>query len=138
MHRLSGFSVIRTSLAVAFTVAAARAAGAAEAPVPTFARDVAPIFYRSCVNCHRPGQVAPMSLVSYETARPWARSIKERVTRREMPPWHVDETVGIKEYKDDPSLSDAEIQTIAKWVDAGAPMGNAADMPKVPTFASDD
>jgi len=137
MHRILSLSVVRTSLAVAFTVTAASAAGAADA-APTFAKDVAPIFYRSCVNCHRPGQIAPMSLLTFETARPWARSIKERVTRREMPPWHIDETVGIKEYKDDPSLSDAEIQTIARWVDGGAPLGSSADLPKMPTFASDD
>ena len=106
--------------------------------MPTFSKDVAPIVYRSCVNCHRPGQIAPMSLLTYEEARPWARSIKERVVRREMPPWHIDKTVGIKEYKDDPSLSDQEIQTIVRWVDGGAPRGNAADMPKMPTFPSDD
>src|SRR5262245_50331295 len=97
MHRFLRFS----SLAAMFTIATA---AAANAQTPTFAKDVAPIFYRSCVNCHRPGQIAPMSLLTYDTARPWARSIKERVTRREMPPWHVDETVGIKDYKDDPSL----------------------------------
>jgi hypothetical protein len=111
---------------------------AAAGPVPTFSKDVAPIVYRSCVNCHRPGQIAPMSLLTYEEARPWARSIKERVSRREMPPWHIDKSVGIKEYKDDPSLSDREVQTIARWVDGGAPRGNAADMPKMPTFPSDD
>ena len=111
---------------------------AADTPTPTFAKDVAPIFNRSCVNCHRPGQIAPMSLLSYETARPWVRAIKDRVVRREMPPWHVDETVGISEYKDDPSLSDAEIQTIVRWADGGAPLGNPADLPKAPTFAADD
>ena len=106
--------------------------------VPTFTKDVAPIFYKSCVRCHRPGQIAPMSLLTYETARPWARSIKERVVRRDMPPWHVDQTVGIKEYKDDPSLSDQQIQTIAQWVDGGAPRGNRADAPPMPTFLLND
>ena len=137
MHRLLSLSVVRASLTATFPLAAASVAGAADA-VPTFAKDVAPIFYRSCVSCHRPGQIAPMSLLTYDTARPWARSIKERVTKREMPPWHIDQTVGIKEYKDDPSLSDAEVQTVARWVDGGAPMGNASDLPKMPTFASDD
>jgi hypothetical protein len=119
--------------------AAASAQGSAQrSAAPTFAKDVAPILYRSCVNCHRPGQIAPMSLLTYESARPWVRSIKDRVSRREMPPWHVDKTVGIREYKDDPSLSDREIDTIVRWVDGGAPMGNVADMPKMPTFASDD
>ena len=79
-----------------------------------------------------------MSLLTYEDARPWARSIKTRVTKREMPPWNLDPTVGIKEILDDPSLSDAEIQTIAKWVDVGAPKGEMADMPKAPTFPSLD
>src|SRR6185436_14451093 len=104
----------------------------------TFTKDVAPIMMRSCVSCHRPGQVAPMSLLTYEDARPWARAIKTRVSRREMPPWNLDPTVGIKEILDDPSLSDAEIATITRWVDGGAPKGNAADMPKAPTFASID
>ena len=105
---------------------------------PTFTRDVAPILYASCVRCHRPGQVAPMSLLTYQEARPWVRSIKDRVARREMPPWHLDRTVGIKAYKDDPSLSDAQIDTIVRWVDGGAPMGNPGDMPKVPPFPSSD
>jgi hypothetical protein len=111
---------------------------AADDPVPTFSKDVAPILYKSCINCHRPGQIAPMSLLTYDSARPWARSIKDRTSRREMPPWHVDETVGITEYKDDPSLTDAQIRTIARWADGGAPQGNPAEMPKAPTFQSDD
>src|SRR5262249_60835616 len=93
------------------------------APTPaaaavSFSKDVAPIFQRSCQNCHRPGSIAPMSLINYEDARPWARSIKSRVEARQMPPWHVDRTVGIRQFKDDPSLSDREIATIAAWVDA--------------------
>src|SRR4249919_4107671 len=67
----------------------------------TFTRDVAPIFQKSCQNCHRPGSIAPMSLLTYEDARPWARSIKQRVEARQMPPWHVDRTVGIRQFKDD-------------------------------------
>lgn len=102
----------------------------------TFTKDVAPILQRSCVVCHRPGEVAPMPLRTFEEARPWARSIKLRVQRREMPPWFVDRTIGIKEYENDPSLTDDEIATIAKWVDAGAPQGNPADMPPQARFAS--
>ena len=79
-----------------------------------------------------------MSLLTYERRGRGPRSIKDRVVRREMPPWHIDQTVGIKEYKDDPSLSDAQIQTIARWVDGGAPRATPADMPKMPTFPSDD
>jgi hypothetical protein len=135
MHRSHFFSA---ALAVVVGLAAVPPALAADPPAPTFAKDVAPILYKSCVNCHRPGQVAPMSLLTFETARPWARSIKERVVRREMPPWHIDQTVGITQYRDDPSLTDAQIQTIVRWADGGALMGNPADMPKMPTFASDD
>jgi hypothetical protein len=133
---------LRASLVGALLLAACMSARstAAQEPnrVPTFTRDVAPILYASCVRCHRPGEVAPMSLLTYEEARPWARPIRDRVVRREMPPWHLDRTVGIREYKDDPSLSDQQIQTIARWVDGGAPMGNPADMPKLPTFPSGD
>jgi hypothetical protein len=124
-------------LATPAALGAQRASSPSAAP-PTFTKDVAPILYKSCVSCHRPGQIAPMSLLTYESARPYARSIKDRVTKREMPPWHLDKTVGIREYKDDPSLSDGQIQTISRWVDGGAPQGNAADLPAAPTFPSDD
>src|SRR5256886_1722516 len=100
----------------------------------TFAKDVAPILYRSCVRCHRPGEIAPMSLLTYNDARPWAQSIKQRVSKREMPPWFLDKTIGIQKYKNDPSLRDDEITTIVKWVDGGAVQGNPADMPAVPAF----
>src|SRR5260221_8705802 len=95
----------------------------------TFTKDVAPIFQKSCQNCHRPGSIAPMSLLTYEDARPWARSIKQRVEARQMPPWHVDRTVGIRQFKDDPSLTDREIETLSAWAAGGAPRGNPADLP---------
>ena len=95
----------------------------------TFTKDVAPILQRSCQVCHRPNNMAPMSLMSYQEVRPWARSIKQRIMSREMPPWHIDRNVGIQEFKNDPSLSDEEIDTIVRWVDSGAPRGNPADMP---------
>ena len=101
----------------------------------TFTKDVAPILQRSCQGCHRAGQMAPMSLVTYQEVRPWARAIKGRVVAREMPPWHVDRTIGIQKFKDDASLSDEEVSTVAKWVDAGAPLGNPADMPPPRQFA---
>jgi hypothetical protein len=96
---------------------------------PTFARDVAPIFQEKCQTCHRPGQMAPMSLLTFEDARPWARAIKTKVEARDMPPWHLDKTVGIKKFVNDISLSDAQIETIVKWVDAGAPLGDPKDLP---------
>ncbi len=109
----------------------------AQAPqsVPTFAKDVAPILQRSCQNCHRAGSIGPMALLTYEDARPWARSIRNRVSQRQMPPWHVDRNAGsIHLFKDDPSLSDREIATIVAWVDGGTPRGNAADLPAPKQF----
>jgi hypothetical protein len=104
----------------------------------TFTKDVAPILQKSCQNCHRPGSIAPMSLLNYEDARPWARSIRQRVEARQMPPWHVDRTVGIRQFKDDPSLSDQEIATLVAWVDGGAPRGNPADLPPAKHFDDAD
>jgi len=99
----------------------------------TFTRHIAPILQRSCQNCHRPDGVAPMSLVTYDDVRPWARAIKQRTgvgpRAGVMPPWYVEKNIGIQHYKDDPSLSAAEIATIAKWADSGAPKGDPADMP---------
>jgi len=90
---------------------------------PTFARDVAPILQRSCQPCHRPGNIAPMSLLTYQEARPWARAMKQQVVQRNMPPWYIDRAVGIRQFKNDPSLSDQEIPTISAWVPryAGTP-----------------
>ena len=107
-------------------------ARAADTPV-TFTKDVAPILYKSCVECHRPTMFAPMSLLTYDDARPYARSIKQRVVSRIMPPWGADPAHG--EFKNDPRLSQAEIDTIAAWVDGGAVKGNDADLPKAPQFA---
>ncbi len=104
---------------------------------PTFARDVAPILQKNCQTCHHQGTSAPMSLVTYEDVRPWARSIRQRVVARDMPPWHLDKTVGIRKYKNDRSLSDDEIATIVKWADTGAPQGNPADMPAQLAWPSD-
>ena len=124
------------SLCVVALPGLARAADIS-APV-TFSKDVAPIFQRNCQVCHRPGTVAPMSLMTYDEARPWARSIRQRVAQREMPPWHIDKTQGIQHYKNDRSLSDAEIATIVKWVDAGAPDVDLKDLPHHVQFKDDD
>jgi hypothetical protein len=109
----------------------ARAAGVPDEV--TFTKHVAPILQRSCQNCHRPDGVAPMSLVTYEDARPWARAMKQRTgigpRAGVMPPWYVEKNIGIQEFHNDPSLSDDEIATIAKWADTGAVRGNPADMP---------
>lgn len=95
----------------------------------TFHKDVEPILQRSCQVCHRPDNMAPMSLMNYQETRPWARSIKNKVVAREMPPWHIDPNVGIQDFIGDRSLTKAEIETISTWVDAGAPRGNPADGP---------
>ena len=129
--------MIKRSMCIGVLLAAAMAAapavvvaqpgnGAAEV---TFAKDIVPIFQRSCQVCHRQGEMAPMSLVTYQEVRPWARAIKNRVIAREMPPWHVDKNIGIQAFKDDPSLSDEEIAMVSAWVDNGAPLGDPADMP---------
>src|SRR5215510_10937797 len=96
---------------------------------PTFTKDVAPIFQNKCESCHRADGMAPMSLVTYEDVRPWAKSIAARVGGRQMPPWHIDKTVGIQKFKNDRSLSDQQIDTIERWIAAGAPKGDAKDMP---------
>jgi mono/diheme cytochrome c family protein len=129
-------------LGMAVGLAATQSTVQAQAPAKpgevTFTKDVAPILQRSCQGCHRPGMMAPMSLLTYQDARPWIRSIKSKVGNREMPPWFIDRNVGIQKFKNDPSLSDAEVETIVKWVDAGAPQGNPADMPPPRNFGDLD
>src|SRR5437867_2285346 len=95
----------------------------------TYAGDVASILREKCEECHRKGTAAPMSLATYEEVRPWAKAIRERVITRNMPPWHIDKTVGIQRFQNDRSLTDEQINTIVRWVDAGAPMGDPKDLP---------
>ena len=104
----------------------------------TFTKDVAPILQRSCQSCHRPGSIAPMSLITYEDVRPWTRAIKLKTSLREMPPWFIEKNVGIQKFKDDISLSDEEIATIAAWSDGGAARGNPSDMPPPRQFPDSD
>ena len=126
----------RLRLAIGLFGAAYLGIAAESTAVPnevTFSKDIAPILQRSCQNCHQPNSVAPMSLLTYKDARPWARAIKERTVLRDrrgaMPPWYIEKNIGIQHYKDDLSLSDLEIAKIAKWADNGAPEGNPADLP---------
>jgi mono/diheme cytochrome c family protein len=100
---------------------------------PTFAKDVAPIMFKNCASCHRPGEIAPMSLMNYKEVRPWARAIREKVASRDMPPWHADPQHG--EWANDRRMSQSEIDTIVKWVDAGAKEGDPKDLPPAPKFA---
>lgn len=99
----------------------------------TYTKDVAPILFSRCAGCHRPGDIAPMALLSYKETRPWAKAIREAVVRRTMPPWHADPHYG--KFANDARLSEAEIATIRGWVDGGAPEGNPADLPPLPQFA---
>src|SRR5258708_5624159 len=114
---------------LAFTGAAY--ALAADAP-PTFAKDVAPIIYRNCASCHRPGDIAPMSLLSYEDVRPWAKAIREKVGAGEMPPWHSADPHGT--FSNDRRLSDKDKDTLMRWASSGAPKGDPKDLPPVPKF----
>lgn len=127
---------LTVALAMTMTVTTAAAAELAVQPERqvTFAKDIAPILQRSCQRCHRPDSIAPMSLITYEEARPWARAIKQQTGLRQMPPWFIEREIGIQRFRDDPSLSDEEITTIAAWADSGAPRGNPADMPPAVDF----
>jgi len=131
MNRLkrAGMAVLT---ATAVTLATGRTNEGAQAPAaPTFNADIAPILFAQCVTCHRPGEVAPMSLLKYEDARPWARDIKAKVLAHEMPPWPADKQYG--HFRNQHALTDAQIATLVAWVDAGAPQGEGS-APVPPTF----
>jgi mono/diheme cytochrome c family protein len=125
LHRLGTLALVTTVGAFAPALATA----ADTAAKPTYTKDIAPIFQEKCEACHRPDSIAPMSLRTYEEARPWARSIRARVESRQMPPWHIDRTVGIQSFKNDRSLSDEQVATVLTWIDSGAPKGDMKDMP---------
>lgn len=128
------------ALAIAALAAPAEAQQPTSPDAPTFHRDITPILQRSCQACHRPESVAPMSLITYEEVRPFARAIKARTAMRgrpgAMPPWYIERDLGIQHFKNDISLSDADIATIARWADSGAPGGRPADAPPALTFAA--
>jgi hypothetical protein len=134
-----GLVVVGVAVAVAFA-AAERVSTVDRAPAPvvapTFAKDVAPILYKACVSCHRPGEVAPMSLISYQDVRPWAKAVKQKVVSREMPPWLADPHFSDLAFSNNRTLSQQEVDTIAGWVDGGSPKGDDADMPATPEFGS--
>src|SRR3989441_10121283 len=143
--RLPGLRIaqtsVQTSIATLVAVVAMSALTMAADPTTrpvTFSKDVAPILQEKCQQCHQPNSIAPMSLITYEDARPWARSIKQRVITRQMPPWHIDMSVGVHDFKNDMSLTDAQIDTIARWVDAGAPEGDPKDMPPAKPLITDN
>ncbi len=133
--RLPGFTVLCVLGAGVLIVAVAAIpgpVGAAEVDGVLFSSDVAPILMRHCVGCHRPGEIAPMSLLTYREARPWARSIRRVVLSGEMPPWFASPEHGV--WANDARLSREEMETIVAWVDGGARAGDPALMPEPPRF----
>ena len=124
--KVAFLAFIIAALLISATSWAATPAKESDGPV-TFYKDALPIFQRSCQSCHRPGQIGPFSLVDYQSARPWAKSIKNAVAARKMPPWFADPNHG--HFDNDRSLSQAEIDTITAWVNNGAAEGNPKDAP---------
>ena len=131
--RIAVFTTVVAATALVGPPAPAAAQPAGEAV--TFTEHVAPVFYESCTTCHRPGQVAPMSLLTYEDARPWVRAIRQKVLDREMPPWDADPAVGV--WANDRSLSEEAIDTIVAWADGGSPRGHALQ-PPLPAYADSE
>lgn len=129
MKRTYGTCLILFLMIGAFFLARSINAGTAGSTV-TFSKDVAPILYKNCTICHRPGEIAPMSLLSYKDVRPWAKSIREVVTEHRMPPWLADPHYG--EFSNDRRLSQKEIDTLVGWVDGGAKEGDIKDLPPAP------
>ena len=128
-------TVFGMALAGAFVLAAGSAAAQVRGAgnPPTFSKDVAPVLYKHCTTCHRPGEIAPMSLLTYEESRPWARAIRDNIINGAMPPWHADPAHGT--WANDRSLTRQEKDVIVQWVAAGAPEGNKSDLPKAPEYA---
>jgi len=131
---VAGVMVIGTLAAVSSAPQDNSSSGTA-ANVPTFSKDVAPVLFKHCASCHRPGEIAPMSLLTYDSARPYARSIANAVSNRTMPPWHTDAPAGT--FHNERILTDVERQTVIGWVNGGAPRGNPTDLPPVPVFDDD-
>src|SRR5437667_1424015 len=134
MKKVILLSAVASLAATCFFVSpSTNASGTAKKEV-TYNKDVAPILFNNCAECHKPNDIAPMSLLNYKEARPWARSIKEKVVNREMPPWSPDPAYG--QFTNDHRLAQKDIDTIVAWVDQGAKEGNPKDLPKMPDFVS--
>lgn len=125
-----------TAAAFLLLLSLAICAAGEPALAPTYSKDVAPILYKNCTGCHRPNDIAPMSLLTYKEARPWAAAIRQAVATRTMPPWHADPQFG--HFANDPRLSEADIATLVAWAKAGAPEGNRADLPAAPQYSDGD
>ena len=129
IHTPSLIATAIVSVAVPLAVYHPTPAAAKPHRAVTYAKDIAPIFQQKCQECHQPGSIAPMSLLTYDDAVEYAGQIKQKVSQRLMPPWHIDKTVGIQQFKNDRSLTDQQIATLVNWVDDGTPLGNKADLP---------
>jgi hypothetical protein len=125
------FALLAATLVIA-PLAADQYSRRETAGAPTFAKDVAPILYKNCVGCHRPGEIAPMSLLTYKDARPWAKAVRDEVSEGNMPPWHADAPKGT--FHNERRLTEAEKDTIIRWANGGARQGDPKDMPPVPSF----
>ena len=135
MIRTTAAAVVSLALALSAVVSvSANGEPGKTTVIPTFTKDVAPILYEKCANCHRPGEIGPMSFLDYKSTRPWARSIRAMVASRAMPPWSA--TSESMKMRNDRTLSQEEIDTIGAWVEGGAPRGDNAYMPPVPEFPS--
>jgi hypothetical protein len=118
--------------AIVLALIAIPAAQTSPAATPTFSKDVAPILFKNCASCHRSGDIAPMSLLSYEDTRPWAKAIREKIAVGDMPPWHATQSHGT--FSNDRRLSEKDKDTLIRWVDGGAPKGDPKDLPPAPRF----
>src|SRR5262245_30575312 len=135
MKRVATFLILVSSIvAIGVLIPISGSANSGPKKEVTFNKDVAPMFYNNCAECHRPNDIAPMSLMTFKDARPWARSIKEKVVTREMPPWSPDPKYG--QFVNDHRLAQKDIDTIVAWVDGGAKEGNPKDLGAVPEVAT--
>src|SRR5204863_5768137 len=130
-ERLGGKTMM-VRISVAALLVCAGLSAAPDAATPTFSKDVARILHQRCVECHRAGEAAPMSLITYQEARPWAKAIKEAVLQRVMPPWLADPHYG--SFTNDRRMPDRDVQTLVAWADGGAPEGDPKLTPPVPHF----
>ena len=125
---LVGLVAAGCGIAIAAVAAREPAAQAGKSAV-TFTKDIAPIFQTKCQECHQPNSIAPMSLITYADAKKFASAIKSKVERRVMPPWHIDRAIGVRAFKNDRGLTDAQLNAIVSWVDGGAVEGDPKDLP---------
>ena len=130
----TGLIVLASACCFAISLVGSNTASGDAKTSLTFTKDIAPILYKNCIGCHRPGEIAPMSLMTYKEVRPWAKAIREKVATREMPPWHLDSQYG--KWENDRRMTQKEVDAVVTWIDGGVVEGNAKDLPAPPRFAS--